>query len=429
MFSGGTEFARNNILTSINRTPFWDSMATGNPYSKLNDVKVPEREEIREFQLESLKTYEKTVLDNKVAEINNTLLGTNYDALLSVFESEENQVLSEALTNIIKATNGLYHIYENIQAESAWKGLQTKLTKLKIALETAKVQLQLNDNVILDSYINQVGEALKDCGVRDASSAAALSKTINQFKGSLVEDIGVAWLNALKIPDMQSIRGGNVSLNTNREDRHGGQLVQDLITFSMSNPDILKDTIIEYKPIGSSTFEKRTLKQFIYDMEQLPTDSKDKKIIINDAGYDALLGLNGIAVQAKSGLKQKLWNQSKYNRFAINDLTDQDKLVLSVKETFSLLNSLDIEEDISVRDNSKDYDALMNYGIGTIMGRILSLSEKEGNQYVLTPQGFTTFSKRLESLMKENDYIVATKESISVHGGDALSRPYDADLK
>jgi hypothetical protein len=35
-----------------------------------------------------------------------------------------------------------------------------------------------------------------------------------------------------------------------------------------------------------------------------------------------LLGLNGIAYQAKSGLKQKLWNQSKYNKFSINDLTE-----------------------------------------------------------------------------------------------------------
>jgi hypothetical protein len=81
-----------------------------------------------------------------------------------------------------------------------------------------------------------------------------LSKNINKFKGDLVEELGTAWLNSLNIPNMQTIRIGNVSLNTNREGRHGGQLIQDMISFSLDNPDILKSTIIEYKPVGSDSF-------------------------------------------------------------------------------------------------------------------------------------------------------------------------------
>jgi hypothetical protein len=48
-----------------------------------------------------------------------------------------------------------------------------------------------------------------------------------------------------------------------------------------------------------------------------------------------------------------------------------------------------------VKDSSDDYNALANYGLATVMNKVLHLST-EGNQYVLTPYGFMTFSARMK---------------------------------
>jgi len=111
-----------------------------------------------------------------------------------------------------------------------------------------------------------------------------------------------------------------------------------------------------------------------------------------------LLGLNQISIQAKAGLKQPLWNKAKYNKVSIGEYPYDDGLSLSVHRTFELLHSLDLEDpkDDWVVDADGEYNALANYGLGTVIAKILHLSELEGNQYVLTPAGFTTFSQRME---------------------------------
>lgn len=95
---------------------------------------------------------------------------------------------------------------------------------------------------------------------------------------------------------------------------------------------------------------------------------------------------------------------------AINELTGApDGLSCSISHYFNLLQSLSEEEVLGlVRRSDQDssfvggktasnttdasrryYQALANYGLGTVLYKVLSLSEKE-NQYYLTTEGFVS---------------------------------------
>ena len=422
----GTTFARQNIINQYrNQTPFWDN-PTGEHYSELNNVIVPKFPEIQAFQLQQLKRVETAILDNKFTEMNNLIGKTNLSNIVSLFASEENKQLSEVTTNFVKRANALlWYKNRNGYSETEWKSIQTRLLNLKTSLMQLIAQTSM-DQPIAASYIAAVDDALKACGIRDAASLRDFTIQINQFKGAAVEDAGVAWLNAHKIPNTVTIRLGNVSLRTKDANRHSGQLIQDLMTISLDTPDIL-DTIIEYQPIGSNEFIQAPLRDFIDALNK--ASGQEKQIVLNDNGYSALLNLSQLSFQAKSGLKQKLWNMAKYNTISISEFGKDDNLAISVRRTFELLHSLDLEQpkDIWVKDESADYNALANYGLGTVLAKVMSLSATEGNQYVLTPAGFTTFSERLTWLFKTQKQIAQIQGNVRIDNS-TLTNAYSVEI-
>jgi len=54
------------------------------------------------------------------------------------------------------------------------------------------------------------------------------------------------------------------------------------------------------------------------------------------------------------------------------------------------------------------------------MHKVLHLSE-EGNQYVLTPYGFMTFSKRMEQLLKTENYIALIQGNVVLEGDKTMT--------
>lgn len=263
----------------------------------------------------------------------------------------------------------------------------------------------------------------------DSATVNEFLKNINQMKGNTLEELGVAFFKKLKVPNIDSIRLGSVYLNTDgRNGRHKGQLIQDLIAFDITSPDILKDVEVEYRPVGSDKYIKAPLSTLFKDIES--ANGGSKQLSITDETYDVLLGLHSIGVQAKSGKNQLPWNKNASTSVSIGEYDKVDKLAISVYRTFELLHTLNNSENSTqpwkVQNTSGDYNALANYGLATVMSKVLHLSE-QGNQFVLTPYGFMTFSARMKQLLKTNNYIALIQGNV-VLNESTMSNKYSVGI-
>lgn len=71
---------------------------------------------------------------------------------------------------------------------------------------------------------------------------------------------------------------------------------------------------------------------------------------------------------------------------------------------------------------------MANYGMATILYKILHLSgEQGGNQYLLTPQGFTTYPERIQYLMNKHKTAIEISSSVTI-ANNTLTRTYHADI-
>lgn len=427
----GTLFARNNIVEEYsNKDPFWTPY-TGEPqFALLNNVQVPSDAAIRQYQIEKIKAFTRDALNDKFNNMDD-IANQSFANLLKFFESNEKTVVDTMLENFVTKMNSFY--YHNNKTEERsdkeWKTLQTKLQNLEKALQQLMTELKIPKEEFNQPTV--MGKTLQT--VQNAMTAANLSslnpgeindflKHINQMKGDTLEELGVAYLKSLKLPNINSIRLGSVYLKTSQKNRHSGQLIQDLIAYNMDAPELIEQ-MVEYKTIDGVQ-KTATLKQFFADVEA--ANGQSKQIIIEDSTYDVLMNLDQISIQAKSGKNQLPWNQNKSTKVKINEFSEDDGLLLSVHRTFSLLHSLNsMETDTQpwmVKDTSADYQALANYGLATVLYKVLHLST-QGNQYLLTPYGFMTFADRMEQLLKEENYIALIQGQISLSENNVMETP------
>ena len=139
--------------------------------------------------------------------------------------------------------------------------------------------------------------------------------------------------------------------------------------------------------------------------------------------------MSALNIQAKSGKNQLPWNTlSKNTNISIGEFDAVDGLELSVLRTFELLHALDQEKpkDQWVTDNRLEYNALANYGLATVLSKILHLSER-GNQYLLTPSGFITYPERLSQLFKTNSSVVKVRGDVTINNS-TLSKMYAVSI-
>lgn len=428
----GSTFARTNIVNNTEKEPFWDKW-NGQPgfYSDLNAVEVPGLAAIQAFQLERIQMYEQNqVFKDKYKDVEG-LTKDGFDAIFAIAQGEQDKALRQAIANVVAAATGVNPKTKTPHTPEEYESIRQRFEKLANAIAHLMNVAKMNNNIVAQNDLQEVRNAMHACemGSLDPAVVRATMNKMWYLQGEIVEEAGVDWLNSLKIPNMQAIRTGNIALSgTTRAGRHNQSIIQDMIIMDMSNPNILDTVIIEYIPVGGEAFEQHTLREFLAHVEA--TSGQSKQIRLSDAGYDALLNLNQISIQAKSGFKQALWNpNAKYGRFSIGEFPPNDGLSISVHHTFELLHSLDLEtpKDIWVKDTSKDYNALVNYGIGTIMAKVLHLDSVEGNQLVLTPGGIQTFSERMAYLFKQYKFIARVREAVTINE-NTLGTSYSVEL-
>lgn len=434
----GTMFAKNNILESyVNKDPFWDPYSGTPQYSLLNQVEVPSVAMIRAYQIEKIEDFENRAFENKFQNLDNIAKG-NFNNIINSFENDESQIINQMIENFVTKMNSFYYVNRGEhKSERDWQYLRRNLTALEEALSSLMKELSVPEinafgmPTVLQSTLEYIQSTLAACGVNSLDVAAVneFLKNVNQIKGGTLEELGVAYFRQLGVPNIGSIRLGSVYLNTDgREGRHKGQLIQDLIAFDMTSPSILNDVEVEYKPVGSDVYIKAPLSKLFADIEN--ANGSSKQISIKDNTYDILMDLQSINIQAKSGKNQLPWNQNASTSVSIGEYDKVDKLAISVYHTFSLLHSLNKAENgvqpWMVKDVSNDYNALANYGLATVMSKVLHLSE-QGNQFVLTPFGFMTFSARMKQLLKTNNYIALIQGNVAING-NTMSNKYKVGI-
>lgn len=427
----GSEFARRNVIEKyVNRDPFWNPSDGVPEYELLNQVIVPSPQDIRNFQIQKIKRFEEQSIDSRFVGLN-SLATQSFNSVLQQFESKENESIDQAIEFLVTKFNHLYFTNKGEEkSQKDWEVIQTRLKALQKALQNLQSELAMNSMVMTET-LQRVQRAIQGCSLNslNVEEVNAFLSSVSKTKGALLEEIGVAYFKYLNIPAIESIRVGNVHLNTNRPSRHSGQLIQDLIVYNIDSPVLLKDTQVTYKPVGSDKDVTTSLGEMLEAIEK--ANGQNKSIIINDDTYDVLLELQSINIQAKSGKNQQPWNINKSTSFSINEFSDENDLFdLSIKRTFSLLSSLKLEDNLSgnwtIEDTSDDYNALANYGLATVLFKVLHLS-KEGNQFLLTPYGFMSYSNRIAQLLQTENSIIAIQDKVSL--SSAMHSSYSAVIQ
>lgn len=408
---------KRNIYSGWDKEPFWGR------YSALNSASVPSKSAIQNFQKAKMQELSRQAAErvkNKNLLINQLIESGQINSLPGKYVQQEDVHLDQAITNIVKILNSSY----GGRTSSKKNGVTYKydyfisvLGQLKSAIESLSAVIEANGGIkIPSSYIDKLDALLSQSELNSTNIDEWISK-INQYKGDLVEDIGVSWLSALKIPNVATLNTGSLEYRGSGKFGRKGQLIQDLITldYTMSGVNSIEDVPIEYRDLEGNQVSG-TIGSMLQALEK--ANGQYKHIALNDEGYETLLKLSVLNVQAKSGLNQKLWNEGLSTSVSIGEFSDADGLALSARHIFELLHSLDQEnipeKDIWVYDTSADYNALANYGLGTVLAKVLHL-EENGNDYVLTPSGFTSFATRMEQLMNNRNSYVNIKGQVTIN--------------
>lgn len=410
-----------------NIEPFWGK------YSELNNAIVPDIDMIQQFQLEKIESFQK-VMQQRVAGkndiINQLFLSGNINSLISRSEEYEDLELERVITSIVGIMNGTYKDNKTKDRdEYKYNSLQQKLVSLVNILQKLNAVIASNNGQIIpEFYIEELKRTITACDMSSLNTSVLDEwfKHLNKFKGDLIEDIGVAWLNTMNIPNIQTLNTGALNYQGSGKFGRKGQLIQDLMTLEISDMD-LDNISIEYKSVGGQMVNS-TLRQFMQEMEK--AKNINKQIILQDSGYQTLLELSTLNIQAKSGINQLPWNKSKSTSVSIGEYSDSDKLVISTRHTFELLHQLDQdnkpEKDIWVQDSSRDYNLMADYGLATVLFKVLHL-EENGNDYILTPLGFTSFTDRIKYLMEKRRSRVTLQQQVTIND-NTLGTSYNVSM-
>lgn len=429
----GSTFARNITILKGWPQPFWGK------YEELNKVTVPNISEIQAYQLQKIKKFEEESLNNMVKKhekLNKLFTSGNVNQIGASYTKGENETINQAITNIVKALNSTYSARRKKKGEKEYEyyyeTLQEKLSILKDAIEKVNKIFQLSPKgkeaqLINSKFITEIEAAMEACKIGSLGSLTLSQwfKQMNNFKGEIIEDIGTKWLNNLNIPNILTINTGAINYQGSLEkNRHKGQIIQDLMALNISNID-LNNTLIKYR---TTTKKEQTvsLGQFFEIIQQASGDTE--QIIIEDKAYDLLESLSAMNIQAKAGLNQTPWNFNSKNTQVSVEQLEKDNLVISAKRTIQLLHQLDCEnipeKSIWAKNTSRDYNLIADYGLATVLFKVLHLEGSQGNQYLLTPQGFTPYSTRIQTLMEAKKSRITFKGliDISPNSGDVLGK-------
>ena len=399
-----------------NKSPFWGK------YKNLNKVRTPNEEMIKNYQLQKLAELQKQSLKeqalshSKASLLINTLFNNKaINNIDSLYKQNQQVSLQEAITNIVtdigETRQAFYKKSATRKEQDA--AVVKNLKSLSSSLENIIQELELKGSVT-GNYLKKLNDIIAKTDLNHGDIVHFI-KTINQYQGDIVEDLGVDWFNK-RIPKdlhVKAVNVGKLVLNS-KEGRKQGQLIQDLLLIDMDllNLDDYSNIPISYTLGGKK--EELPLRDFL---EKIQTyDGDEGMIVIEDFAYTTLMQLSALNIQSKSGLKQLPWNQNKSTSIALGEITTEANIGIPVIKAFNLLIALNQEnpKDKWIEpDINEEYKLMANYGIATLLHKVLHLSANEGNQYLLTPSGFITFYERMVQIFeKNNNYFKVTKKVI-----------------
>lgn len=399
----GSVFKKNILDPYPKSPPFWK------PYDELNDVTIPDLEAIKNYQISKIEMFEKASMEGllkKSEAINQLFQSGDINSLVSEKEQLNQKTLDKVITEIVGKFNSMrFATYDKEKDDYNYKYMSDFAKSLILMIDSINNRLG-KDGMIPSYYIDKLNALIEACQLGSLSRSALKEwmLKLSNFQGALLEDLAVEWLKANRIPeDIKVLNTGSVRLSgTTRQNRHNGQLIQDLMMLSIDSQDVL-GIEVSYKPAGGDKYITSTLDQLLKDIEA--ANGSSKQISINDDTYDVIQKLSVMNIQAKSGKKQLPWNKNASTNVSIAEYSE-DNLSLSAKRTFQLLHSLDQEggpdEDNSwIKSTHRNYNLLADYGLATVLIKVLHLNGPEGNQYLITPDGFTLYSTRLKHMMEQ----------------------------
>lgn len=411
--------------TIINKEPFWGA------YEDLNYVKTPSAQMIQNYQLQKLKQFSDEAIkkNKKTQQINSLFTNGGINSLTSMADSEQELQLNEAINKIVTNIQEFRDLTKwSLQKdnEKRYEQAQEKLKELSAFLTMLKEKVNI-DSPVYDSDLERLNHLISINSLKSFGQSEMVSwiKNLRAIQGELVEELGTAWL-AERIPQDLEILPLSTGKVYYTGGKHGvaGSLIQDILTLDISNIDLLNNLTVKYKK-GTQEYTT-TLGNFLNTVIYY---NGTEQLRIDDELYDTLLDLSALNIQAKSGKNQLPWNTiSKNTNVSIGEFSPDDGLTISVLRTFELLHSLDQEnpKDQWVKDNSLNYNALANYGLATVLHKVLHLSER-GNQYLLTPSGFITFPARLVELFSSEKSIVKIRGDVTINDS-TLSKMYAVSI-
>ena len=388
------EILRSNAIVRKSHSDFFGDYEDLKEYNT-----IPTTSLIYDYQLKKLEEFQKIAIkDNKKVQDLNKYF-QNYGKFNS--ENEFEKIVEQAKNNIYN------NILPSIRISGALS--QRKLTankelynKTLNSLKELESQLNIlrtqTNSPISGTYINQLSGLFNEV---PGESVQQIMKNFFLLQGEILEELGTAWFNE-RIPKDLNVKmysTGQVNISGK------GQYISDMLIFDMDRVDLNQDILIEFK-IGKNG-DKRTLplKEFLNLIESYTGQAQ---IIVEGTQFDQVMDAVLMGIQAKSGQYQKPWNVGSKNTWVSITEFEVEPSLYVFNRLNELRNSWD-RENKQLKLVSPAYQAYADYGLATTLNKILHLSQLD-NQYLLTPEGFITYSERLLQLYKGEKYMFTMKD-------------------
>lgn len=385
---------RSNAPIKKTKSEFYDS------YKDLNNSKYesPGPEAIHKYQLERLNEFQKNSFktSKKAESVNNFLLtkgtfNSDTDPGKQV-EKSLNEIYDNIIPGIVrsgvlrKENRGSNEILRN-QALLAIRSLEKELSTIS----------KLVNKPVSGLYIDK----LKNC--INACPGGTLDEILGNFwklQGEILEEVGTDWFNS-KIPIDLNVE----AISTAKVSAGKGQLITDILVFDMDDIN-LNNIEVSYTIAGKK--KQCTIGELLNIIKNY---SGSKQIVLDNSTLDKIMKIATAGIQAKSGKNQLPWNKSSKNtQIKISEMDKGLAPVLALNRLHDLLliNSKNWDAKKNLKIKSSAYRAMANYGVGSLINKILHLSQAD-NQFVLTPKGYVTYAQRINELFKNDGYYFRIK--------------------
>lgn len=409
-YTGLQRYVRTHKFFNSKSNPQYD-------YEKLNYVKAPNIETIREYQKQQIQNKSDLILKkniNKYNNLNKMILSGDINTIKG-YEQGEDLTFENALKKIFdplnEAQGEAYYISNTKGTSYLWDDLSDKLLLLCQTIEDVTKTLQFN-NVVSDAELEQMFGLFKNLDFNDAYQVA---NYMNKLKGDILENFGVQWSKKV---GLDAVRTAKIVVSGAKQKEWNGQLIQDIMFLSKSKAELMKDVLIQYK--DSTGMHEIPLQDFL---DKLDKNSGEETLTISDNTYRLLEDLSTLNVQAKAGKRQMLWNINDRSSVAIRQYEEDDwgKMgfsSLSAKHTLFLLQTIAADDPHQfVQTQGTIINRLANYGLATVLWKVLNLNmTRYGNQFMLTPKGFVSYAERFSDLLDQSSKFYA-----SIQGGVSIS--------